>query len=126
MKTHAKAIAARRQTEAFIREDRVIVDILRATKTTTAGGGKVLGAKTSIAKLQEMRLVPASSRHGQVANTEQGTVEAADHVLVGTWNADVKKDDEFEVNGQWYRVVSVDTDRETRTSAGVVEHGQAG
>lgn len=123
MRSKARDLAAKRNFQAFIRDDPITIELQRRAKTATAGGGKQRGPRVGIGQFQTFRLVPAGTRHGQIAQTSGEEVEAASHVLVGPVGSNVQKGDEFQVGGQWYRVISVDTDAVDRVSAGCIEHG---
>lgn len=117
------AIIKRRTFLRFIQDDPITVRLERRVETTTAAGGKKLGAPVLL-PYQTFRLVPASNRQTQRGETSEGDVEKASMNLVGPHTNDVRKDDRFEYNGVWYRIISVDLDDEFRKAAGCVEHGQ--
>jgi hypothetical protein len=58
------------------------------------------------------------------SNIVEGTVTVAQYVLVGRWDADVKKGDEFEIDGARYKVDSVEPGRSYRTLAVLTYSGK--
>lgn len=111
-----KAMPTMRQNmKEFIKADPISIVLTRPTLTHTAAGGYIKGAPATITR-QQFRLVPFKRRlSNQQITTEMGNVALLDYVLVGYWNADIRRDDEFEYNGDNYRVVSIEPKADDRT-----------
>lgn len=112
----------RKQTAAFISADDHEVQIRRRGVNDNGAGAKALG-RIGIIEPQWFRLVPASSPHVQRLETEGGMTERAEWLLVGFHNANVKKDDELEIQGNRYQVVAIHPDRSYETLASLKELG---
>lgn len=119
-----KAMPTLRQNlKEFIKADPISIVLTRPTLTKTAAGGYIAGAPTFITR-QQFRLVPFKRRlSGMQTATEIGNAALLDYVLVGYWNANIRRDDEFEYNGDNYRVVSIEpkSDDRTKTDRVVVQ-----
>lgn len=119
-----KAMPTLRQNlKEFIKADPISIVFTRPTLSKTSSGGYLKTASVTITR-QTFRLVPFKRRLSNTQSTTQmGNVGIIDYVLVGTWSANVRRDDEFDYNGDHYRVVSVEpkADDRTKTDRVVVE-----
>lgn len=119
-----KAMPTLRQNlKEFIKADPISLVLMRPTLTKTAAGGYIKGASTPITR-QTFRLVPFKRRLSESQVTSQmGNTQLLNYVLVGYWNANIRRDDEFEYNGDNYRVVSIEpkADDRSKTDRVVVE-----
>ena len=126
MSTRVEVLVQRRQTVAYLAapEAREIVLTRPTPKVRTAGGGRTKGTPLDLAP-QTFRVVPIKRRvTPSQSNIVEGTVTVNQYVLVGRWDADVKKDDEFELDGGRYKVDSVEPGRQYRTLAILTFRGQ--
>lgn len=107
----------------FIKADPIFLVLSRPTLTKTTAGGWVKGVPRSLPR-QMFRLTPFKRRLSNMQVTNQaGSIPNLDYVLVGKHTADIRRDDEFDYNGDHYRVVSVEpkTDDRTRTDRVVAQ-----
>ena len=98
-----------KNTLAFIKANKVEVELYRPTVVKTEAGGKVKGEPTRIDP-QWFRIVPMSGLVWDRAKTtpDEGSVPDVTEQLIGLPDADVKKDDYFAApHGGWYKVVHV-------------------
>lgn len=123
-----ETLVQRRQTAAYLAAEPQRIALERPTPAVkTPSGGK---AKVPPTKLpdQTFRLVPFKRRvtHTQ-SNITEGTVTVTSYVLVGRWDADVQRDDEFVVDEggrlHRYKVEAVEPGRSFRTLADVTYRG---
>lgn len=106
---------ARLNLDAFIKADPVDIVIKRSVVTQTLAGGQIKGPPTSLPS-QQMRLVPFKRRvNKDVQNTQDGLLRVADYILVGRWNIDVQKGDEFSHGGLNYKVCDLEPKTLDRT-----------
>lgn len=124
MPNRVETLVQRRQTVAYLNSEPQEVIILRPQPDVDDGaGGKIKGQPVPM-EPQIFRLVPFKRRltHTQSTITE-GTVTVTSYALVGRWDADVQKDDEFILDGGRYKVESVEPGRDYRTLADVTYRG---
>lgn len=116
-------IMARRNTTEFIRADAISVKLIRSTRVASGAGGTVSGSTIELDP-QFFRLVPAqSSVFKAITEKIEGPIPQEEWLIVGRYNADIQKDDEFTNEGRRYQVKTLSTDRGYRTAAGVVDRG---
>lgn len=110
-----KAMPTLRQNlKEFINADPIDIVLTRPTLTATAAGGFIRGEPTVLTR-QRFRLVPFKRRLSSTQSTTQmGNVSVLEYVLVGRWNANIRRDDEFTMNGDNYRVVSIEPKADDR------------
>lgn len=113
-----EVLVQRRQTEAYLKAEPQMIALSRPTpKVKTAAGGKVDGVADTLDP-QMFRVVPFKRRVTESeSNIVEGTVTVSTYVLVGRWDADVKKDDEFVLPDGRYKVESVEPGKSYRTLA---------
>lgn len=111
-----KAMPTLRQNmQEFIMSDPISIVLSRPTLIKTNAGGYVKGQPTPIVR-QHFRLVPFKRRLTSMqVVTNEGETSRLKYVLVGRWNANIRRDDEFEMNGDSYRVVSIEPKSEDRS-----------
>jgi hypothetical protein len=117
MADHKALFSLRKNLDSYIRADPISVQLSRARKQKTAAGGYVKEATTTL-PAQQFRLVPFSRRLSDFTNPGQvsGYVPTLKYALVGRWDADILRDDEFDYNGDHYKVVSVEPKSNDRTN----------
>lgn len=105
----------RRNLREFVRADPIMVTITRPVLTRTAAAGYKKTSSSTLAP-QQFRLVPFKRRLSDYTSvTPHGTYSVEYYVLVGEVTVDIRRDDTFELNGDHYRVVSVEPKTEDRT-----------
>lgn len=98
----------RRNLSAFISADPVSIVLTRSTQVKTLAGGTTKGMPVSLPP-QQFRLVPFKRRlSNEIQNTQDGNLKLASYVLVGRYNVDVQRGDEFDHNGESYTVVDIE------------------
>jgi hypothetical protein len=98
----------RKNLDAFIRADPVSITLERRVKVKTDAGGFVKGPLTDI-PAQQFRVVPFKRRlYDYTAGTAGGMIPVEQFALVGRINVDIKRDDEFTIKGNRYRVKSIE------------------
>jgi hypothetical protein len=116
----AELKAQRRNSIAFIEADAVWVDLLRAERTDDGAGGFVTGDPVPVGA-QRLRLLPQED--GATARTTaEGETATPEYMLMGPWNANMQRYDEFELNGVRYQIVYID-DRQYELKGEVVRLG---
>lgn len=112
----AELLMRRRIVREFIRVDYARVSLVRpGAKTKTAAGAWTQGTPTTLSP-QLVRLIPAKRRYNSaLVNTEAGDIEKWPYSMIGAWNLDVAEGDTFTHNGQGYKVMTIEPDREERT-----------
>jgi len=104
----------RRNLDAFIRSDPTMITLVRTAKVQTSAGGWVKGTSTPI-PAQQMRFVPFKRRMSDaVNNTQDGPLSLAEYILVGRYNVDVQKGDEFDYNGLHHSVTQIEPKTQDR------------
>jgi hypothetical protein len=121
----AELLMQRRQTLAYLKANPAEIVLMRQTPVKTAAGGRKKGASVALDP-QMFRLEPFKRRlsHTQ-SQIVEGTVTLTSYVLVGRWDADVQRGDEFVYGGGRYKVESVEPERSFRTAADVTYTGVA-
>lgn len=112
----------RRANALWRARNQVEIRLVRKTRVSDGAGGKRKVSETTLPP-QRFRIAATARQHEMTGETTEGRLQAADWVLVGAPDADVKKDDWFSHGGREWRVRFVDVSDRTRRSAGVVEHG---
>lgn len=107
----------RKNLDSFIRADAISITLMRSRKQRTPAGGYKKEAPTALDP-QEFRLVPFQRRLYEFTNPGQvtGYVPVLRYALVGRWDVDIQRDDEFDINDDHYRVVSVEPRTNDRTT----------
>lgn len=118
-------IQARRQIDAMIRADAVMVTFLRREKVDTGDGGWRWGELAPLPAPQQIALIPFKRRMTEfLKNTELGEVSDLPYVLLGRYNLNVRKHDRFVISGQEYEVKTIDMgEPEVKTAAQVDYYG---
>lgn len=98
----------RKNLKEFIKADPREITLQRVEKVPTDNGSWIEGDPEEIDP-QIFRIVPMKRRLSNLeVDTQDGDIPLADFVLVGFWNADCQADDEFDLNGDKYKVVQVE------------------
>jgi hypothetical protein len=119
----AGELAIQRQlTAAFIAADYIQVTLMRSVWTSDGAGGEVKGASAPIAP-QKARLIPqsdgASSGPSQGRLTSDGEIVQPSYMLMGSYQFDVQRWDQFTVDGRRYEVVFINENRQYEVKAEV-------
>jgi len=98
----------RRNAEAFIRADPIMVTLERTTKVESGAGGFVKSGPTALPP-QRFRLVPWKRRLTDfTARTANGAIPVTQYALVGNVRVDINRDDRFTYQGDVYIVDSLE------------------
>jgi hypothetical protein len=98
----------RKVMAAFIEADAYSIELHRPTFSETATGGYVKGNYLTL-PAQRFRLVPYKRRLTDLTTpTADGEVPTLPYVLVGVYNTDIQRMDEFFLNGAFYRVQGIE------------------
>lgn len=102
------AAALRTVMSAFIKADGHSIVLQRPTFTTTATGGYSKGSFIAI-PAQTFRLVPYRRRLTDLTTPQaDGEIPTIPYVLVGVYNSNIQRMDEFTLNGGYYRVQGIE------------------
>lgn len=116
----AELKAQRRVSRAFIDADARMVVLLRSARTSDGAGGFVLGDPVAQGA-QSLRLLPQED--GATARTTaEGETATPEYMLMGPWDANMQRFDEFELDGIRYQIVYID-DRKYELKGEVVRLG---
>lgn len=98
----------RRNLKTYIAADPVTVVFTRFPQVSDGAGGWRKGQPTQVAP-QMMRLVPYKRRLSSLTDmVTAGDIPHAQYSLVAEYDADVQRYDEFELNGEWMKVIGVE------------------
>jgi hypothetical protein len=104
----------RRNMKVFIEADYRDIWLERPTKTPTSNGSWIEGLPDPLAP-QMFRLIPAKRRHSNPeVDSQDGNIPFQDWTMIGEYDADVQRDDEFTLNGDRYKVTAVTPDTAER------------
>jgi hypothetical protein len=124
---HIERVMGRRQINALIEADPVLVVFFRASRIDTGDGSYRLGTPAPVlvnGKAQEVALIPFKRRMTEfLVNTELGNVPDLPYVLLGRHDLDVEEKDTFEWNGDKFEVQTIDLKTEVRVAAHVDYYG---
>lgn len=99
----------------FIRSDPVNIVFKRSVTRTTTNGGFREDPPQEVAS-QQVRLIPFKRRrYDYTHRTASGDIPVEQYELVGRWDIDIQRDDEFVYGGDNYKVISVEPKLEDRT-----------
>lgn len=116
----AELKAQRRNSLEFIRADGQMIDLLRPERTDDGAGGFITGEPIPVGA-QLLRLLPQED--GATARTTaEGETATPQYILMGPWDADMKRFDEFQIGTTRYQVVYID-DRKYELKGEVVRLG---
>lgn len=102
-------VMSRRQIDAMIKADPILVTFRRKSKINTPDGGWVWGSPTPLPTPQEVRLIPFKRRMTEfLVNTELGDLPDLPYVLLGRYNLNIQKDDLFTYENQEFEVKTLD------------------
>lgn len=116
---------------AFIRADSRSITLQRPTFKQSAAGGYTVDHYTAV-PAQQFRLVPYRRRLTDLTTpTADGEVPTIPYALVGLYNSNIQRNDEFVLDGVFYRVQglephtndSVHTDRKVAQLIALDEAG---
>lgn len=114
--------AQRRQTDAFIKADHVDVILWRQEKVPNGSGGFVLSPAQPLPP-QQFHLVP-QNRQLEERQTLDGAVVRPDSVLIGYYDADIRRGDWFmNAMGKRYDVAWVNEKRDYEVRVELVYRG---
>jgi hypothetical protein len=111
----------RQLTLAFIAADSFSVTLMRSTLTANNSGGYKRSAPTPLAP-QTMRLIP--SQDGSIERlTADGVAVSPSYMLMGRWDADMRRWDRFTLGGAEYEVVFINQNTQYETKGEVAYLG---
>lgn len=97
----------RENTASFILAKPVTIVVRRKIRTPDGAGG-IVTADAPPSYPQTMRLLRGTTgTFSPLSRAEEGTVEQPNFTLLGLWDADLRRDDLFDLEGVTYRVDSV-------------------
>jgi hypothetical protein len=100
----------RRITEAFVAADYVVLDLVRTPRVSNGAGGRAKGTPEPL-RPQRFRLVPSGDGAPE-RTTGDGLAVTPAYMLIGEYNADVQRFDEFVKDGRRYQIVFVNENRQ--------------
>lgn len=104
----------RRNMKEFIRADYRDITLERPVKQKTTAGSWIQGPPELIGP-QRFRLIPDKRRPSTPeVNNQEGSIPFQGWTMIGYWDADVQPDDEFTLNGDRYKVISITPDTSER------------
>jgi hypothetical protein len=107
----------RRLLKEFVKADPREVIVSRPTKIESDNGSWTEG-DPEVLDPQIFRLVPMKRRlSGLEVDTQDGHLQVEDWVLVGAVDTDIMQDDEFDLNGDHFKVVRVEPKVNDRAKA---------
>lgn len=109
-------------TETFIADNPIDI-LLQRTSLTADGSGGFHQTKSPLASPQTFRKVTQATSTGVQRQTLDGTLVAPDYVLIGSYDADIQRGDQFYIEDQQYLVVFVRDDHRYETWAEVAYRG---
>lgn len=123
--TNPTELRVKRQLlKEYLKRDHVMISLKRPELVSTPAGGVKRSGSWATVDPQQMRLVPILRRMSQFSrNTPDGKVIEYQYALVALYNADVKPQDEFALDGKHYKVEEIDPHAEDRLSANVTYQG---
>lgn len=111
----------RRLTLGFLAADSREITIQRRPRTSDGAGGTVAGDPVSLPP-QDFRLLP--SEDGATARTTaEGETATPEYMLLGRWDADLQRFDEFEIDGRRFQVIFITENRQYETKGEVTYLG---
>lgn len=104
--------ARRRNLAAFISADPISVEFQRYPQVSDGAGAWTKGSVVNV-PAQTGRLVPYKRRLASLSDDiPAGDIPNVQYSLVGPWNMDVERWDEFAYNGAWYKVTGMEPNSE--------------
>lgn len=104
--------ARRRNLAAFISADPISVEFKRYPQTSDGAGAWTKGSVVDV-PAQTARLVPYKRRLASLSDDiPAGDIPNVQYSLVGYWNMDVERWDEFFYNEAWYKVTGMEPNSE--------------
>lgn len=118
----AELAAQRLLTKAFVNADYLTVTLYRGQVTSDGAGGTVVGAPAPLAP-QRMRLIPLADG-AQERMTANGRAVTPSYMLLGLYDADMERGDQFTVNGRRYEVVFLNENQQYEKKGEVAYRGE--
>jgi hypothetical protein len=98
----------RKNLLAYIAADPQIIVLTRYPRIDDGAGGWRKGTPVEVGP-QTMRLVPYKRRLSSLTDmVTAGEIPNAQYSLIGQYNADVERYDEFDLHGEWMKVIGVE------------------
>lgn len=121
---NVRTIASRRQVDALIKADPIMVSFERRQKIDAGTGGWTWGPPQALAP-QQVSLIPFKRRMSEyLVNTELGEVPDLPYELLGRYNLDIQEEDTFTYNGNKYQVKTITAEnRDIQITAQVDYYG---
>lgn len=116
----AELKAQQRISRAFIDADGRMVVLMRSPRTDDGAGGFVVGTPVPQGA-QCLRLLPQEDGATE-RTTAEGESATPQYMLMGPWNANMQRWDEFELDGIRYQIVYID-DRKYELKGEVIRLG---
>jgi hypothetical protein len=111
------ADALRKVMAAFIRADGHSITLQRPTFSTTGTGGYIKGSFAPVLPAQTFRLVPYRRRLTDLTTPQaDGEIPTIPYVLVGVYNSNIQRMDEFTLNGAYYRIQGIEPGTNIRST----------
>ena len=109
-------LTLRRNLAEFISVDPVNISLVRTPQVFNPSTGSWTKGSPVTLNPQQFRLVPFKRRLSDTTqNTQDGALNVADYTIVGRYNVDVEKGDEFAHNGLNYRVIDLEPKSDDRS-----------
>lgn len=123
MVSTVERIMSRRQVDAEIKADPVMIVLTRQEKVSDGAGGWRLSEPRDLDP-QEVAIVPAKRRlSDMLVNTELGDVVNAPFIVLGRYNLDIERGDHFTWNGDDFKVDQVGIKEEVSKTCPVIYFG---
>lgn len=103
-------------TEDLINFEGQMIALVRKTAARTPAGG-VVRTQAATEQTSKRRFFAGSSATPRQVFRNEGEAVVGSYLLIGLPGDDIRKDDEFEANGQNFRVQNVDSDTRFQTRA---------
>lgn len=111
----------RRLTLGFLLADAQQIILQRPVRTSDGAGGTVVSSTISLPP-QTFRLLP--SEDGATARTTaEGETATPEYMLLGRWDADLERFDEFQIGGRRFQVVFITENRQYESKGEVTYLG---
>lgn len=118
-------VMARRQVDAEIKSDPIVVNMVRRTKIDVPGGGWRWSPPTQGPDI-ECLIMPTKRRMSEMqVNTEMGDIVDYSFILLARHDADIKRDDTFTWEGDQFEVQQVHIKEQVSVTAMIDYFGGA-
>ena len=118
----AELAVQRLLTKAFLDADYMVVTLYRSSVTDDGAGGTVTGPPAPLPP-QRLRLIPLGDG-AQERMTTNGTSVTPSYMLLGLYDADMQRGDEFTVGGRRYQIVFLNENQQYEKKGEVAYRGE--